>query len=161
MVFSLLSSVTTWRFYTYTIEFQLGSLVVADAMFGQAKTIELARHQDGKLGRNSALPALFEFPNCLCWNESTQVWYCMISGLGPSAANSKGVESFVVTAFKQGIIDKPMASLWLGNTTQDKFDDWLIAGEITYGGLDTTKCGPVPAYHAISASSDHGIVFNR
>lgn len=75
-------------------------------------------------------------------------------GLGPSAANPRGIESAVVTAFKQGLIDQPVAALWLNKSAKHYGSGRTVHGEITYGGVDDEKCGPVSRYHDISASAD-------
>lgn len=105
----------------------IGTLAIKNAQFGQAKSIDLSIGADGVLG------------------------------IGPSSGNPKGVDSPIVTAFKQGLIEKPVATLWLGKTTEE---DWRpsVAGELTYGGVDDAKCGPVSTYHPIStASTDNGL----
>ncbi|KAH7710209.1 aspartic protease 2B [Aphelenchoides avenae] len=81
----------------------------------------------------------------------------VVVGIGPNAANPKGVDSPIVTAFKQGLIEKPVATLWSGKT---KDEGWgpHTAGELTYGGVDEAKCGPVTTYHPIAtAKADNGL----
>lgn len=93
-------------------------------MFGQAKYVDLSGYNQ----RNGIL------------------------GIGPSAGNSKAVESPVVAAFRQGLIDQPVATVWQGKSVPTNLGS-DVAAEITYGGVDGAKCGPIAKYHPISAFS--------
>ncbi|KAH7712615.1 aspartic protease 2B [Aphelenchoides avenae] len=95
---------------------QLGGLSVQQAMFGQASKIRLDSYQQGVLG------------------------------FGPSATLPTDVESPVVSAFKKGLIDQPIASLW--------WDDSSHTYELSYGGVDAAKCEAVKAWHSITADTD-------
>ncbi|KAH7715966.1 Protein ASP-5 [Aphelenchoides avenae] len=74
-------------------------------------------------------------------------------GIGPSAANPSGIESPLIAAHRLGLIEQPVVGVWQSNVTT--CDEFLAetAGELTYGGLDEKRCGPVAAYHPISSSA--------
>lgn len=95
---------------------QLGGLSVSQAMFGQASKIRLEPYQQG------------------------------VIGFGPSATLPKDVESPVVSAFKKGLIDQPIASLWWDKSSHNY--------ELSYGGVDAAKCDAVKNWHSITADTD-------
>ncbi|KAH7697131.1 aspartic protease 2, partial [Aphelenchoides avenae] len=102
----------------------LGSLSVEDAVFGQAVKVWMDSDIDG------------------------------VQGLAPNAASPNGIDSLVVTAFKKGIIDQPIATFWIANASTQTIGYAPVVGSITYGGEDSDNCGPVPVYHPVSSLSD-------
>ncbi|KAH7712611.1 hypothetical protein AAVH_20061 [Aphelenchoides avenae] len=80
-------------------------------MFGQASKIRLTPYQQG------------------------------VIGLGPNTTLPNDIESPIVSAFKKGLIDQPIASL--------RWDDSSHTYELSYGGVDAAKCGAVEAWHNI------------
>lgn len=62
------------------------------------------------------------------------------TSLGLSLARDapKGVESPLMTAYRHGLIDEPIWTLWLTKSSQTAGHP---AGRITYGAVDATNCG--------------------
>lgn len=53
-----------------------------------------------------------------------------------------------INAIHQGLVDQPVFTVWMEHVGAQ---DNVYGGVYTYGGIDTTNCGPVIAYQALSS----------
>jgi len=72
-----------------------------------------------------------------------------VLGLAFAAASADGAKPIFQEAVDQGLVDKPIFSMWMKNEVPGNVDP--SAGMITWGGLDTTNCDPNVMYVPLTA----------
>ncbi|VDM68294.1 unnamed protein product [Strongylus vulgaris] len=83
-----------------------------------------------------------------------------ILGLAFPTIAVDGVTPPFFNAVEQGLVDQPIFTVFLEhvggspfNVNADLDQDNVYGGVYTYGGLDTTNCGPVLAYQPLSSAT--------
>nr|CDJ96187.1 Propeptide and Peptidase A1 domain containing protein [Haemonchus contortus] len=73
-----------------------------------------------------------------------------ILGLAFTTIAVDGVTPVFINAVEQGLVDQPIFTVFLEHVGAQ---DNVYGGVYTYGGLDTTNCGPVLAYQPLSSAT--------
>ncbi|PIO55305.1 eukaryotic aspartyl protease, partial [Teladorsagia circumcincta] len=73
-----------------------------------------------------------------------------ILGLAFKTIAVDGVTPVFINAVDQGLVDQPIFTVFLEHVGAQ---DNVYGGVYTYGGLDTTNCGPVLAYQPLSSAT--------
>ncbi|PAV75164.1 hypothetical protein WR25_04059 [Diploscapter pachys] len=73
-----------------------------------------------------------------------------ILGLAFKALASDDVTPVLVNAIKQGLLDQPLFTVFLEHRGAL---NGVNGGVFTYGGIDSTNCGPIIAYQPLSAAT--------
>ncbi|KAH7698908.1 aspartic protease [Aphelenchoides avenae] len=68
-------------------------------------------------------------------------------GLSPGRAETGSGKTIIEEAAEQGLLDKPVFTVWLEEKGQD---DGAVGGVFTYGGVDDKNCGPVLVYREVT-----------
>ncbi|KAK6011202.1 hypothetical protein OSTOST_23724 [Ostertagia ostertagi] len=71
-------------------------------------------------------------------------WHCK------TMIGCSGVNTVFINAVDQGLVDQPIFTVFLEHVGAQ---DNVYGGVYTYGGLDTTNCGPVLAYQPLSSAT--------
>jgi hypothetical protein len=105
------------------------------------------------LGDDNALKipkTTFAQVNIMNGDMQNEVDFDGIMGLAFTSLAEDGVTPPVINAINQNLLDQPIFTIYL----QEKgFEDDIVGGYITYGGLDTTHCGSVIAYQPLSSAT--------
>ncbi|KAH7704524.1 aspartic protease [Aphelenchoides avenae] len=86
----------------------------------------------------------YHFGQATCLGEQPVMFVSDgLFGLSPGKAYEGSDKSIIEAAAAQGLLDKPVFTVWLEEKGAEKN---VRAGVFTYGGLDTENCGPVIDY---------------
>ncbi|VDP10805.1 unnamed protein product, partial [Heligmosomoides polygyrus] len=73
-----------------------------------------------------------------------------VLGLAFTSIAVDGYDPPFINAINQGLVDQPIFTVYMKGVGGE---DNVYGGTFTYGGLDTTNCGPVIAYQPLSSAT--------